>query len=108
VPEPIRLVDLHDLVGRSEIAERAKVKLAAVDTWRRRYDTFPAPMGTISGTPIWFWPEVKAWIDDTPRDVGRPPTDTRMIARTPLPDRLRDVIRRMGTEDDISEANESA
>jgi hypothetical protein len=108
MPEPIRLVDLADLVGRAEIAERAGIKLQTVDTWRRRYPTFPAPMGLISGTPIWYWPDVRAWIDGTPRDVGRPPMDTSNIKRTPLPERLRRAIRTIGTDDDRSDASESA
>jgi hypothetical protein len=33
--EPIRLIDLGELVGRSEIAERAGIRVKTVDSWRR-------------------------------------------------------------------------
>ena len=93
MPDPIRLIDLDDLVGRREIAERARIKVVTVDTWRRRYPTFPMPIGEISGTPLWSWQEVHTWIVETPREVGRPAADTSMIARTPLPARLSRAIR---------------
>jgi hypothetical protein len=106
--QPIQLVDLADLVGRAEIAERAGIRLQTVDTWRRRYPSFPDPMGTISGTPIWHWPAVEAWIRDTPRDAGRPPRRPRNVPFTPLPERLRRAIRRDEPDEPIEEAAGSA
>jgi hypothetical protein len=110
--EPIRVVDLADLVGRLEIAERAGVKLATVDTWRRRYgttppsgsagsppgrarleDPFPEPIGTISGTPVWLWQEIERWLEAKPRTPGRPSRPTVQAPIAPLPDRLRRAIR---------------
>lgn len=96
--EPVQLVDIDDLVGRGEIAKRSGARLQTVDTWRRRYPDFPAPMAAISGTPIWSWAVVREWIDKTPRLVGRP---ARRLAMTlaPLPDRLNRAIRSDDDED---------
>ena len=106
--EPIRLVDLDDLVGRREIAKRARIKVATVDTWRRRYDTFPAPLGEISHTPLWSWAEVEVWIRDTPRDVGRPMTNVISQRHTPLPARLSRAIRRAEPNDSELSTNADA
>lgn len=99
--DPIQLVDLADLVGRAEIAERAGIRLQTVDTWRRRYpDTFPDPIGTISGTPLWLWPAIEAWIEATPRLVGRPARVPRLTPIAPLPNRLTAAIRTRDANDD--------
>jgi hypothetical protein len=66
------LVPFEDLAGRQEIAERFGVTVTAVDTWRRRYPTFPAPITVLSGTPIWRLAAVIAWHAATPRKPGRP------------------------------------
>jgi hypothetical protein len=87
VSDPIRLVDLHELVGRSEIAKRSGARLQTVDTWRRRYADFPTPVGTISGTPLWLWSDVERWINETPREVGRP--SSRRTPATPIAPRVR-------------------
>lgn len=93
--DPIRLVDLHELVGRSEIAKRSGARLQTVDTWRRRYADFPTPVGTISGTPLWLWSDVERWINETPREVGRPSSRrTPATPIAPLPDRFAPGIRR--------------
>jgi predicted DNA-binding transcriptional regulator AlpA len=68
----VELVPFDDLVGRQEIAERQGVTVSAIDTWRRRYKTFPEPVTTLSGTPIWRWSDVARWIRSTPRKSGRP------------------------------------
>ncbi len=60
-----------DLVGRREIAARAGTTVFLVDAWRRRHPEFPAPEWHVSGTPIWRWEAVAAWIAQ-PRPSGRP------------------------------------
>ena len=67
-----QLVAFDDLVGRQEIAEKLGVTVAAVDTWRRRYATFPEPIAVLSSTPIWRWSIVSSWARSTPRRPGRP------------------------------------
>ena len=60
-----------DLVGRREIADRAGTTPALVDAWRRRHLDFPAPEWVVSGTPLWRWSDVEAWLK-VPRRTGRP------------------------------------
>ena len=60
-----------DLVGRQEIAERAGTTPALVDAWRLRHADFPAPEWHVSGTPIWRWEAIAAWLA-VPRLTGRP------------------------------------
>lgn len=92
--EPIRLVDLNELVGRAEIARRAGIKERTVDSWRRRHSEFPEPLTHVSGTPLWLWPDVAAWIENTSHEPGRP--SSAPIAQTPysgVPARLERVYR---------------
>lgn len=70
--ETRQLVAFEDLAGRQEIADRLGVTVAAVDTWRRRYPTFPTPLVVLSATPIWRWSAVASWARATPRRPGRP------------------------------------
>lgn len=60
-----------DLVGRREIAERAGISVVTLDAWRRRHPDFPKPEWHISGTPVWRWSVVAAWLA-VPRPSGRP------------------------------------
>jgi len=69
-PRSSRPADM-DLVGRREIAERAGTTPALVDAWRRRHPDFPAPKWTVSGTPVWCWETVAAWLARS-RPTGRP------------------------------------
>ena len=68
-----------DLVGPSEVAERAGVSRSTVAQWRRRHPDFPAPLaylgagrqaprgGSSGGMPVWDWPAVAAWLVTTGR-----------------------------------------
>jgi predicted DNA-binding transcriptional regulator AlpA len=63
-----RKVDLDQLVGANEIAERLNVKRPqVVHDWRRRHAEFPAPVIERSKTLLWLWPEVEAWAERTGR-----------------------------------------
>ena len=67
-----RKVDLDDLVGTVEIAERLGVKRPGViHDWRRRYEDFPQPVTTLSNVLVWLWPDVAAWARRTGR-LDRP------------------------------------
>lgn len=48
-------------VGLVEIASQLGVKVDTVQHWRIRHDDFPAPRGTVSGTPWWHLPDVERW-----------------------------------------------
>ena len=66
------LMPFQDLVGRQEIAQHLECTVSAVDTWRHRYPSFPPPLLTLSGTPIWRWADVIEWHRAHPRKPGRP------------------------------------
>jgi hypothetical protein len=54
-------------VGISDIAELADVTEVTVRKWRQRHADFPPPRGTVSGRPVWDWPDVRAWLEHTGR-----------------------------------------
>lgn len=56
-----------DLVGITEIGERAGVSRDTVFKWRARYADFPAPVATISAGSFWDWRDVEAWLRRTGR-----------------------------------------
>ncbi|GAA1898160.1 N-6 DNA methylase [Actinomadura bangladeshensis] len=49
-------------VTLAEIARIAGVGRAAVSNWRRRHDTFPAPIGGTDTSPQFSLPEVETWL----------------------------------------------
>ena len=57
MPDPI---DVH--VTLAEIARIAGVGRAAVSNWRRRHDTFPAPVGGSDTSPQFSLSEVEQWL----------------------------------------------
>ena len=54
-------------MGHQEIAAMLGVKEQTVRTWRQRDSTFPAPLMTISGTPIWDAASIRKWATATGR-----------------------------------------
>lgn len=63
-----RKVDVDDLVGAAEIAERLGVKRPhLIHDWRRRHPEFPQPVVELKGTLIWLWPEIRRWATTTGR-----------------------------------------
>jgi hypothetical protein len=63
-----RKVDVDDLVGAAEIAERLGIKRPhLIHDWRRRHPEFPQPVVELKGTLIWLWPEVEKWARSTNR-----------------------------------------
>ena len=57
MPDP---TDVH--VSLAEIARIAGVGRAAVSNWRRRHDTFPAPVGGSDTSPQFSLAEVEQWL----------------------------------------------
>ncbi|WP_433194494.1 N-6 DNA methylase [Nocardia sp. CA-107356] len=59
-------------VTLAEIARIAGVGRAAASNWRRRHDTFPAPIGGTDVSPQFSLTEVEAWLRDQGklRDIG--------------------------------------
>jgi hypothetical protein len=63
-------IDLEDLVGSVEIAQRMGVKdHNVVNTWRRRHPDFPGPILTLRLGRIWSWSEVERWARATGRQI---------------------------------------
>ncbi len=56
------MVDIDDLVGAAEIAERLDHSGGTlIHDWQRRYPDFPAPVLELQQGPQWTWSEVAAW-----------------------------------------------
>ena len=61
-------VDVDDLVGAAEIADRLDIAhRETVINWRRRYPDFPRPVAELRSALIWSWPDVEAWARATGR-----------------------------------------
>lgn len=56
-----------DLVGLVEIAQRAGVQRPVVSTWRKRHPEFPAPVAELHIGPVFWWPTIKEWLQQTGR-----------------------------------------
>jgi predicted DNA-binding transcriptional regulator AlpA len=66
-----RKVDVDDLVGAHEIAQRLGVaRPQVVHEWRRRHRDFPQPVATLKTALIWDWSDVMTWAQQT-RRIGR-------------------------------------
>lgn len=77
----------ENLVGYLEIAMRAGVKRSVVNGWRKRTPSkppFPAPVAELRIGPVWWWPDVKAWLISTgrPWDVNLPAEEVRPTLKT--------------------------
>jgi hypothetical protein len=63
-----RRVDVDDLVGTAEIAERlGAAHPELIHDWRRRYPDFPAPVARLRIGFIWSWPDIAKWARATGR-----------------------------------------
>lgn len=64
---------LYDPVGLVEIADRLGVTLNTVHSWRTRARSMtrrtgmPDPKIVCSGTPLWSWPTIRKWAEETGR-----------------------------------------
>jgi hypothetical protein len=63
-----RKVEVTDLVGSAEIAERLGLAdQHTVHSWRRRYPDFPQPVALLRRAHVWAWPDVERWARNTGR-----------------------------------------
>jgi hypothetical protein len=63
-----RSVDVSELVGAAEIAERLGLnKPSVVHDWRQRHDDFPKPIARLRMGLVWAWPDVERWAKKTER-----------------------------------------
>jgi predicted DNA-binding transcriptional regulator AlpA len=64
-----RKIDVTDLVGAAEIAERLGLAHPqTVHTWRRRHADFPAPVAVLKQAMVWSWPDVQEWVAQRGQD----------------------------------------
>jgi hypothetical protein len=63
-----RKIDVNDLVGAAEIAERLGISHAqTVHNFVRRYPDFPEPITKLRQAMVWDWNDVAAWAKSTGR-----------------------------------------
>lgn len=63
-----RHVDIDDLVGAAEIADRLdKASSSLIHDWRKRYPDFPKPLLSLRQGHLWSWQAVEAWAVETGR-----------------------------------------
>ena len=63
-----RRIDVDQLVGAAEIAERLAVKRPnVIADWRRRHPDFPEPVAKLKQALVWNWPDVEKWAKKTGR-----------------------------------------
>lgn len=63
-----RKVNVNDLVGAAEIADRLGLAhVESVHTLRRRHDDFPEPVTKLRQAMVWAWPDVEDWARKTGR-----------------------------------------
>jgi hypothetical protein len=63
-----RKLDVDELVGATEIAQRLRLaQPQTVHSWRRRYSDFPKPVATLKQALVWYWPDVARWARQTGR-----------------------------------------
>lgn len=68
VPVMGRRVDVDQLVGAAEIADRLGVSNSQViHVWRGRHAEFPLPITKLKTAMIWYWPDVEKWAIGTGR-----------------------------------------
>ncbi|MFD1271865.1 helix-turn-helix transcriptional regulator [Streptomyces kaempferi] len=60
MPEPAESPTVS--VPLAEVARIAGVGRAAVSNWRRRHETFPAPIGGTDASPLFSLAEIEAWL----------------------------------------------
>ena len=67
-----RRVDVDQLVGAAEIADRLGVSNSQViHVWRGRHPDFPEPIMRLKTAMIWYWPDVAKWAVQTGRLAKR-------------------------------------
>ena len=62
---------MADLVGLTELAQRADTSAGYIRVLRRRHADFPAPVAELAMGPVWEWAECEAWLAKRQK-IGRP------------------------------------
>lgn len=56
------MLDPEDLLGVHEVAQFAGVTSAAVANWRKRFDSFPAPVAELRSGPVFKKSQIRHWL----------------------------------------------
>jgi len=63
-----RKIDVDELVGTAEIAQRLGARNPElVHDWRRRHPDFPQPVARLKIGFVWVWLDIEAWAKRTGR-----------------------------------------
>ena len=63
-----RKIDVSDLVGAQEIADRLGLaRPQTIHVWRRRHPEFPKPIARLKTALIWDWNDIERWARETGR-----------------------------------------
>lgn len=60
-------VEVKNLVGAAEIAERLGIARQSVHQLRARHPDFPQPVAVLKQAMVWDWADVEAWARKTGR-----------------------------------------
>lgn len=68
MPRVGRQVDVIDLVGAGEIADRLGLAhVTSMHNLMRRHGDFPQPVAVVGRVRVWAWPDVEQWARVTGR-----------------------------------------
>lgn len=62
-----RSVDVNELVGAAEIADRLGIARQSVHQLSKRHRDFPHPVATLRQAMVSAWPDVESWARKTGR-----------------------------------------
>ncbi len=78
-----RTVEVGDLVGTAEIADRFSRHRTMAHTWLRLYPAFPRPVARLTIGHVWSWADIEAWAVATGRCASvEPPPAARAAGRS--------------------------
>lgn len=83
------IAKIPELVGLTEIAQRAGVQKPVVAMWRVRDQTFPESVADLRVGAIFWWPDVQVWLTRTGRRSDAGWTIEQVNASTDRQRRLR-------------------
>ncbi len=77
-----RTVEVADLVGTAEIADRLGRHRNMAHTWLHLYPTFPRPVARLPMGHVWSWADVEAWAVATGRRAAVEPAPAVRAGRS--------------------------
>lgn len=78
-----RLVRINDLVTMQHISSRTGRTQQSLANWKR-HKSFPRRVRMFGRVPVWYWPDIKAWIISRGLLVKLPPVSERSSPTAPM------------------------